>query len=284
MLAGCAVGEKRQLDAALAGMPARGGLASLDERMFDRDVAQQGLWRPRDFLLEQHAGIWLLEPYDPGRVPVLFVHGINGTPADFRYLVSKLDRNRFQAWVYYYPSGLHLDVVADHLERCVTEVEKQYGIHRFAVVAHSMGGLVSRGFVQRHYANAHRSEIPLFVSISTPWHGDAAAASAPVSLDVWRDLVPGSDYQRTVLGNALPQGIEHHLVFTFHRREAWFGQSGDQAVSVSSQLAPAAQKDAVRIYGFDATHMGVLQDPALSGLLNELLARRFDLERSAGAD
>jgi len=282
-LVGCTSVDKEHVDAALASMTAEGEVASLDETMFSSRVAQSGFWDPEEFLEERYAGVWFLEPYDAKRIPVLFVHGINGTPANFRYLVANLDRKRFQAWVYYYPTGLDMNVVADHLERTMTDLETRYGYRRFAVVAHSMGGLISRGFVQRHYAASHGAEIPLFVSISTPWGGHAAAAAAPASLDVLRDMAPGSDYQKSVLAGALPPGTEHHLVFTFHRKKAWFGESDDQGVSVSSQLAPAAQEHAVRMYGFDDTHMGVLRNPALSRLLNDLLAARFDMDQTGGA-
>jgi hypothetical protein len=36
-----------------------------------------------------------------------------------------------------------------------------------------------------------------------------------------------------------------------------------------------AQTNAVRMYGFDDTHVGVLRNPELSKLLNELLAKSF---------
>jgi hypothetical protein len=44
-------------------------------------------------------------------------------------------------------------------------------------------------------------------------------------------------------------------------------------VSVASQLRPAAQQGAVRVEGFDETHMGVLEAKEVSARLNELLAR-----------
>jgi len=274
-----AASVKDQVSATLGTSTAIGELTSLAEDMFSQETAESGLWRPFDFLVEGYAGIWFLEAYDPQRIPVLFVHGINGTPANFQDLIRKLDHKRFQAWVYYYPSGLHMGTVADHLNQTVTKLQVRYGVRRFAVVAHSMGGLVSRGFIQRHYQSSRTTQIPLFVSISTPWGGHAAAASgvksAPVVVEVWHDMAPGSEYQRDVLGHPLPPGMQHHLLFTFQRNSSSFGQSDDQGVSVASQLARAAQDNAARTYGFDDTHMGVLRDPEVSALLNELLARTF---------
>jgi len=46
-------------------------------------------------------------------------------------------------------------------------------------------------------------------------------------------------------------------------------------VTVASQLTGPAQSNAVRVYGFDDTHVGVLRNPDVSKLLNDLLARSF---------
>jgi pimeloyl-ACP methyl ester carboxylesterase len=209
---------------------------------------------------------------------VLFVHGINGTPASFEYLIGRLDRSRFQAWVYYYPSGIHLGTVAGHLDQTMEKLKLRYGFPRFAVVAHSMGGLVSRGFIQRH-AGGKGGDIPLFVSISTPWGGHKSAElgvkTAPVVVHVWRDMAPGSEYQKSLYVVPFPAGLQHHMVFTFNRKSASFGESDDQGVTVASQLLPQAQRDAAKIYGFDDTHTGVLRNPQVSLLINQLLEERF---------
>jgi pimeloyl-ACP methyl ester carboxylesterase len=270
---------KDQVSAIFGQTVAVGELTSLAEDMFSEAVAESGLWRPFDFLVDGYAGVWFLEPFDPKRTPVLFVHGINGSPANFDYLIRNLDRTRFQAWVYYYPSGLHLGSVADQLNQTVTKLQVRYRVPRFAVVAHSMGGLVARGFILRHQESSRGAAIPLFVSISTPWGGHKAAEDGvrrmPIVVEVWRDMAPGSEYQRSVLGTPLPAGMQHHMLFTFQRRSTSFGESDDQGVSVASQLALPAQSSAVRLYGFDDTHVGVLRNPETSRLLNELLARSF---------
>ena len=255
-----------------------GELTSLAEDMFSQDVAESGLWRPFDFLAEGYAGVWFLEAYDPNRIPVLFVHGINGTPASFKYLIDHLDRKRFQAWVYYYPSGLHLATVADQLNQTMTKLQVRYRVKRFGVVAHSMGGLVSRGFILRHQQTGARGDVPLYVTMSTPWGGHKAAESglkAPAVVEVWRDMVPGSDYQQSVFARPLSPETQYHMMFTFQRKSSSFGESDDQGVTVASQLLTRVQSDAVRVYGFDDTHIGVLQNPEVSKLLNELLARSF---------
>jgi triacylglycerol esterase/lipase EstA (alpha/beta hydrolase family) len=150
-------------------------------------------------------------------------------------------------------------------------------VRRYAVVAHSMGGLVSRGFVQRRARGAQAGSIPLFVTMSTPWGGHKAAQTgvntAPVVVRVWYDMAPGSEYQKSLYAAPLPEGMRHHLIFTFKGSAS--GESGDGAVSVASQLLPQAQRDAVKLYGFDDTHTGVLRDPQVSLLVNQLLAETF---------
>jgi pimeloyl-ACP methyl ester carboxylesterase len=260
----------------LGQLTAVGEIAKLTDARFARDVAEDGLWRPFDFVAASYAGIYFLEADDPARTPVLFVHGIQGTPASFATLASKLDKSRFQPWFYYYPSGVHLSEIADHLAQTVAKVTRRYPHDRIVVVAHSMGGLVARGFLLRHASNAGAARIPLFITLSTPWDGHKAAEigvkRAPAVVRVWEDMSPGSAYLRGIFEQPLAPGTPHHLIFTFRRDASSFGASDDEAVTVASQLRPAAQAGAARLYGFDDTHVGVLGNAEVSALVNRLLA------------
>lgn len=228
---------------------------------------------------ESPPGVYALDPVDESRIPVLFVHGINDSPARFSYLIEHLDRMRFQPWMYSYPSDVHLAAVADDLQETMLKMRRLYRFHSIAIVGHSMGGLVARGFILRNERKASVDDIPLFVSISTPWEGHAAAALgarfAPDVPDVWHDIAPGSEYLRSLFEAPLPERTRHYLLFTFHRRNGSFGASGDHTVTVASQLADPAQREAARVYGFDDTHVGVLRNPELASLLNQLLNEAF---------
>jgi pimeloyl-ACP methyl ester carboxylesterase len=278
-------GVDEQLQRSLDEATAVGELASLSDARFAEEVAQDGLWRPFDFLFKAGPGIYFLEPYDPRKLPVLFVHGINGTPANFRTLTGRLDRERFQPWVYYYPSGAALDAVADHLTQTLRKLQVTYGFNRFAVVAHSMGGLVARGFLLRYAESGGRAAVPLFVTIATPWGGHKGAElgvkTAPTVVRVWVDMAPGSAYQRALFykdpdaqrtPRSLPQGTPHYLIFTFKQGSMSLGEANDGTVTLASQLRREAQRDATRLYGFDETHMGVLESAEVSALVNQLLA------------
>ena len=273
-----------QLRISLGAVTAVGELATLADARFAEALAEDGLWRPFDFLFKAGAGVYFLEPYDARKLPVLYVHGINGTPANFRTLIERLDRQRFQPWVYYYPSGTALDMVADHLAQTLHKLQLRYGFSRFAVVAHSMGGLVSRGFLLRYLESGGPAAVPLLVTIATPWGGHKGAElgvrTAPTVVKVWIDMAPASEYQRALYyrdpatqrtPRRLPLDTPHHLLFTFKQGSMSLGEASDGVVTVSSQLSREAQRDAARLYGFNETHMGVLQSAEVSALLNELL-------------
>jgi pimeloyl-ACP methyl ester carboxylesterase len=262
-----------QLELSLSQVSAIGEVSNLSDPRFDPAIAEDGLWRPFDFLFRGHPGIYFLGAYDSTKTPVLFVHGINGTPQNFKTLIERLDRNRFQPWVYYYPSGAALPQVANHLTQTMRKIQVQYGFKSFVVVAHSMGGLVSRGFLQRYGEGGGGASVPLFVSISTPWDGHGAAAwskSAPIAMArVFTDMAPGSEYLKSMYGR--DPGVPHHLLFSY--RHSGMGEASDGVVTVASQLRPAAQQGAVRVEGFNETHMGVLEAKEVSARVNELLGR-----------
>ena len=253
-----------------------GELASLDDPRFGDAAANIGLWRPVDFLVDVGAGIYFLEPYDPTRIPVLFVHGALGHPGNFRSLIASLDRRRFQAWVAYYPTAVRLDVVAAALHRWLQALEVEYGFHRLGLVAHSMGGLVARSYLAKDPDGLGGTiESLTFVSIATPWQGHAAAAlgvaRAPVPAPSWFDMAPGSPFLTALLAAPPPAYAVHDLYFAYGdsrlRRAA-----NDGVVTVASQLDRRAQDQSRRIRGFDAGHLAVLADPAVADELRRSLA------------
>ncbi|HEY5752611.1 MAG TPA: alpha/beta fold hydrolase [Chthoniobacterales bacterium] len=91
-----------------------------------------------------------LQPYDPARIPVLFVHGLQDTPASWAPMVNSLladpqIRKRYQFWVYSYPSGYPYPYSASLLRKELDAVAKAFPNHKkIVLVGHSMGGIISR--------------------------------------------------------------------------------------------------------------------------------------------
>ncbi len=276
-----------QLHFSAGRLSVEGERVSLDDARFDPENGSLGLWKPLEFVLDVGAGIYFLEDHAEEKIPVLFVHGIEGTPRQFQPLVESLDPDRYEPWLYYYPSGGRLGSLADHLAELVLTLAVRHRVERIGVVAHSMGGLVARSFILKHSAQRARPSLPVFVSISTPWDGHAAAQQgvehAPVVVYSWRDVAPGSDFLAGLFfgdpassRRHLPESISHHLLFGFRRGGLGAGPSGDGVVTVASELRSEAQEDAVNVRGFDEDHVSILRSPRVSAYLTDVLDRTFE--------
>lgn len=250
----------------------RGTLVAWDDPRFSPQAADEGMWTPYEAFKKYGAGMFFVEPYDPARVPVVFVHGINGSARDFKTVIDGLDRSRFQAWVFQYPSGFRLEVINEFLFRLLDDLQARYRFDRYAIVAHSMGGLVSRGAVNKIVARGGKQPIALYVTISTPWEGHEAAEMgtrySPVVLPVWLDMSPGSPYLAALFRTKLPDSMPYYLFFGFRG-----GSGGDGTVSLKSMLDLAGQDQAVRIAGLPEDHMSILASRTLIERLNAVLAR-----------
>ena len=119
----------------------------VDDRadLFDSRNVQLGMWRASDFLRDYGTALLLTAPYDDRHIPVFLVHGINGSPRDFTPIVSRFRGSRYQPVVFYYPTGMPLAEASRELGARMQEFLDRHPTNGFAVVGHSMGGLVAKG-------------------------------------------------------------------------------------------------------------------------------------------
>lgn len=93
------------------------------------------------------------EPISPSRKPMILVHGIGGSYPSFgRMFIQQLNiQNTFDIWEFYYPYDQEIDLSAPLLGDAIQRV-RSYGYTqnegRVNILAHSMGGLVTRTFIQ----------------------------------------------------------------------------------------------------------------------------------------
>ena len=91
-----------------------------------------------------------LQPYDPNRTPVIFVHGLQDTPASWAPMINALRadpeiRRRYQFWVYSYPSGYPYPYSAALFRQELNGIARAFPHHkRIVLIGHSMGGMISR--------------------------------------------------------------------------------------------------------------------------------------------
>ncbi len=95
-------------------------------------------------------GLYMLRPYDPERIPVIFIHGLASTPQMWLNVINEIEgdpllRRRFQYWVYWYPTGNPLAYSALQLRKDLATAQQVYGLPKGCVIiSHSMGGLLAR--------------------------------------------------------------------------------------------------------------------------------------------
>ena len=92
----------------------------------------------------------LLEPYDPQRIPILLVHGLNSHPRMWKDIINDLRadpklRGRYQFMLFYYPTGWPISYSALRLREELAKLASVTGKHKkMVIVGHSMGGLLAR--------------------------------------------------------------------------------------------------------------------------------------------
>jgi pimeloyl-ACP methyl ester carboxylesterase len=155
-----------------------------------------------------------------------------------------------------------------------------------AIIAHSMGGLVSRGAILKYEEETHRDDVRLFISISTPWGGDVKAKSAsdaPIELPPsFTDMSPSSDYLRWVfyedddrrVDKQLPQDVDYHMLFGF-KMSSSAKVADDGTVTVASQARREAIDQAITILPLDYGHVDILHSQDAVERVNLLLDGRF---------
>ena len=95
-------------------------------------------------------GLFMARPYNPDRIPLIFVHGLASTPRMWRRVINDLEadpefRSRYQCWLFSYPTGNPPAYSALRLRQELASIERSYPHSRpYVLVGHSMGGLLSR--------------------------------------------------------------------------------------------------------------------------------------------
>ena len=109
-----------------------------------------------EFGPEVEPGLYMLRPYAPGKIPVVFVHGLASSPVAFLQAINDFQNDpvlsaRYQFWVFIYPTGRTIVRSAQRLREALGRAEAAYGadpaFHRMVVVGHSMGGILAHMMV-----------------------------------------------------------------------------------------------------------------------------------------
>lgn len=104
---------------------------------------------------KQVRGLYMLEPYDPSKIPVVMVHGFWSSAITWTEMFNDLRANptlasRYQFWFYMYPTGQPFWVSAQQMREDLQTArqdldpgQQALGLDQMVLVGHSMGGLIS---------------------------------------------------------------------------------------------------------------------------------------------
>jgi len=241
-----------------------GEVAQTSEARFSIEGAQAGYWEPAGYPMKSGLGIYFTEEYDPNRTPVVFVHGAAGSPHDFDQFFESFDRKNFQLWFYHYPSGRRLAEMGGGLDRGLRLLKSHYGFEKVHVVAHSMGGLVSRYAILGNLESPNEC-IGRFVSISSPFGGQEFAAvgvkRSPVVVPSWRDIEPESEFLEEIFKDELLGDVDHMLLYGYKSSKSRsLPDENDGTLSVNSMTFEPAIEDAVKVEKYHDDHMSILSN------------------------
>ena len=105
---------------------------------------------------DEGPGLYTVEPYQPGKIPVVFVHGLLSDPFTWSNAANELRarpelNSRFQIWGFQYPTGepflKSAAVLRDHLNVITKKLDPlgvDPALSQIVLIGHSMGGLVAK--------------------------------------------------------------------------------------------------------------------------------------------
>jgi pimeloyl-ACP methyl ester carboxylesterase len=115
------------------------------------------------------------------RRSVVLVHGLDDPGDVWQSLAPELVKEDFNVWLMQYPND---QPIVESTQLFFEELKglKQLGIHRISIVAHSMGGLVSREMLTNPELGYNRSakdelvpQVAALIMVGTPNHGSQLA-------------------------------------------------------------------------------------------------------------
>jgi pimeloyl-ACP methyl ester carboxylesterase len=101
-------------------------------------------------------GMWMLQPYQRGKIPVVFVHGTASSPARWAEMFNQLNadavlRAKYQFWFFSYTTGNPIIYSGSLLREALTDMVKSLdpegtdaSLRDMVVIGHSQGGILTK--------------------------------------------------------------------------------------------------------------------------------------------
>jgi pimeloyl-ACP methyl ester carboxylesterase len=152
--------DRQSIEVANRGVPLEADLSTplayfLNQPQFrDVEISTIGLLNPAK--VKKLEGLYMLEPFDKDKMPVVMVHGLWSTPITWMEMYNDLRsdplvRQNYQFWFYLYPTGQPFWTSATQMREALATMRReidptrQYpALDEMVLVGHSMGGLIAK--------------------------------------------------------------------------------------------------------------------------------------------
>ena len=142
---------------------------------------------------------------------VVIVHGYGSEPEEFESLRARLRADGLATGAFAYPNDAAIALSGREFALALQEFERRYPGRRISLVAHSMGGLVSRMAIEDPDI-PEVSNVDRLIMVATPNQG-SHLARVPVSLDIWQNWLDGEpDTVRSVFFESVLDGLNEARV------------------------------------------------------------------------
>ena len=136
----------------------------------------------------RHYGLLLPQEVDPRRTTVILVHGLDCDRTNWFPMSDRLIGEGYQVAYFTYPSDGPLEESAQLLARDMSALRDQFPDMTLDIVAHSMGGLVARRYVE---GDAYAGGVKHLILLGTPnlgshWAAYRMALEVQEHYNLWR--------------------------------------------------------------------------------------------------
>ena len=124
-------------------------------------LGQEKDWNPVEEYIRPEtdpglAGLRMLEPYQPDKIPILFVHGLFSDPQTYLEMANQIRaqadlHDAYQIWVYRYPTGGNFLLSAAQLRNQLVSLQADCRaehptnkLDQMVIIGHSLGGLIAK--------------------------------------------------------------------------------------------------------------------------------------------
>lgn len=123
------------------------------------DLDMEKVFLPSRF--SDETALYVVAPYDPKKIPVVMVHGLNSSPGTFKRLYNELNREpwfrqNYQVWFYSYPTGNNWLYSAALFRLAMVKADRYAKKHgptdkweQMVVIGHSMGGVITHASLKK---------------------------------------------------------------------------------------------------------------------------------------